>query len=59
MWLKEKNNMMSKEEFVKAMMRNEEWKKNDRKRKERHEKRKTHSECMSFAYDRSVRTSGK
>ena len=40
MWLKGKNNMMSKEEFVKAMMRNEEWKKNDRKRKERHEKRK-------------------
>lgn len=51
--------MMSKEEFVKAMMRNEEWKKNDRKRRERHEKRKTHYECMSFAYDRSVRMSGK
>ena len=51
--------MMSKEEFVKAMMRNEEWKKNDRKRKERYEKRKPPSECMSVAYDRSVRTSGK
>lgn len=34
--------MMSKEEFVKAMLRQEEWKRNEKKRQEIYEKRKKH-----------------
>lgn len=47
--------MMSKEEFVKAMMRQEEWKRNEKKRQQRREMRQKHYEARSYQYDGASR----
>ena len=47
--------MMSKEEFVKAMMRQEEWKRNEKKRQQRREMRQKHYEVRSYQYDGASR----
>ena len=43
--------MMSKEDFVKAMMRQEEWKRNERKRQQRREMRLKKAEIRSYQFD--------
>lgn len=47
--------MMSKEDFVKAMMRQEEWKRNEKKRQQRREMRQKHYEVSSYQYDGASR----
>ena len=47
--------MMSKEHFVKAMLRQEEWKRNEKKRQQRREMRQKHYEARSYQYDGASR----
>jgi len=47
--------MMSKEDFVKAMLRQEEWKRNEKKRQQRREMRQKHYEARSYQYDGASR----